>query len=138
MENIDRQNELIFEYSQKVQEIVHELEGKIDTRIQSCMIYYGDITIDGKETEGTKVSLSVEEDEKTIEFGGFDGEVELSMTPQEIIQNYHDIEAKLKSMMAQCVGLDHITNIYLKLIEEEKREARKALSLTDESYHKLL
>jgi len=138
MKNVDKQNDLIFEYSQKVQEIVHELESKIDTNIKSCMIYWGDITVNGKETEGTKIFLSVEEDEKTIEYGDFDEEVELSITPQEIVQNYHDIEAKLKSMMAQCVGLDHITDIYLKLIEEEKREARKALSLTDESYHKLL
>lgn len=137
MENIDKQNDLIFEYSQKVQDIVHELEEKIDTRIRSCIIYYGDIVKDDKETEGTKVSLSVEP-ELDIMTGGFDEEVELSMTPQEIVQNYHDIEAKLKSMMAQCVGLDHITNIYLKLIEEEKREARKALSLSDESYYKLL
>ena len=133
MKNEDKKNRLILEYSEKVQALVHELETKIKDNIRSCMIYYGDIIKDGVEIEGTKMILSVEPE---IDFN-IEGK-ETEFTPQDIIKTYHVTEYNLKQLMLENCGLNHISNLYLKLIELEKQEARKALGERFKEYHNLL
>lgn len=56
----------------------------------------------------------------------------LFTTPQEIIEEYQNTEHSLKRLRTGSLGLNHITDLYDKLIEEEKREAKKALTQLDE------
>jgi len=121
---------LIYECEEKIQVLINELESDIGYNIDKCDLYYGDIIVDDKETEGTKVALTTEcgEDQDYIE----------ELLPQDIIEEYHNVEAELKQLMSGATGLDNITDLYLQVIEEEKREARKALTSENEDLYKLL
>ena len=71
-------------------------------------------------------------------FTNINDNIDESWTPQQIVKYYHETEKRLKDMMAESLGLPHITDIYKKLIEEEKKEARKALGESNKEYFDLL
>ena len=54
-----------------------------------------------------------------------------NLTPQEVIEIYHDVEYKLKNLMNMSLGLDHITSKYLELISIERDEASEVLRNLD-------
>ena len=133
MKNEDKKQDLIIEYSNKIQSLIHELENKIEDNIKSCEIYWGDLIINGEEKEGTKVILSTISGVEEVEDLN-----ETNMTAQDIVRQYHATELTLKNLMSDSLGLPHITDKYLVLIEEEKMECRKALGEDNEEYFKLL
>lgn len=132
--NKNKKRDLIFECSEEMAVLLRKLESDIGEKISSCNLYWGDIIENGKETEGTKLLLSTSEDELM----GDDEPYEYGMTAQEMVQAFHTTESSIKNLMGNCLGLDHITDKYLEILEFEKKEARKALGEGNKEYIKLL
>ena len=81
---------------------------------------------------------NITEKEEDYNFSELLEDSELEYTPQEIVREYHNREQILKGMMADSLGLDHITKTYLQLIKLEKTEARKVLGKDNKEYFELL
>lgn len=127
------EEKLLSEYSQKMNEVIIELEDKLGKPLTSLDTYYGDVTRKGVEGEGFKVLLSTDDFFEETPLISKDVEYEVgesSLTPQEIIAEFHITESNIKTMMNNNLGLSHITDKYLDILKLEKEECRKAL--TDE------
>ena len=130
MDKTEKQN-LLDEYAEKLQVTLNELENKIEESIGLCEIDHDDIN--NEDISNIKL-ICIDDIEKEYD-------VELSptlMTPQDIVRAYHMKEGTIKFAMTDVVGLDHISNKYLEIIELEKEECRKALGEDNKEFFKLL
>lgn len=120
---------------------LRDLEVSRGSLITDISVYYGDIVVDGDECSGTKLLISfkgeeedTEEDLLHDEFGCLIQEP----TVQSMLEAYYITKHNIEAEILKSVGLDHITDKYLEVLELENEECRKALGEDNIEYFKLL
>ena len=127
-----------FRLQTKIEATIRELERLKDDKITHISTYYGDIVVNGKECEGTKVLIGFSKEiEGDLLYDEYSCEIP-EPTSQDIIEAYYITKHNIEALILKSVGLDHITNKYLEVLELEKEECRKALTEDNKEYFKLL